>query len=74
MIKRLCTCEHCKRRYLILKSEINSFIPVEVPEFADTFAPKIHISHLKNCSELAKHWSKIKHEIRSVSKRQKADR
>ena len=58
-------CGHCKQRLVILHTETNSVLPVEIPEGPVTiedelFNSSVHKSHLKNCIKLRQEWEEKK--------------
>jgi len=58
-------CGHCKKRIVILPTETNSVLPVEIPEGQITLEDEMfnsakHTSHLLNCAGLQKEWKEKK--------------
>lgn len=58
-------CGHCKQRLVILYTETNSVLPVEIPEGEiliedEQFNASIHKSHLLKCIPLRNEWNEKK--------------
>lgn len=58
-------CEHCNQKVVVMATEIDSVLPVEVHDdeiftTEDVFDLKIHKSHLLNCEGLQLDWPKKK--------------
>ena len=59
-VLKIFKCQHCKTRFVIMSTDTNSVLPVEVKDEIyseeDIFNYRIHKSHLQNCKLRTNDW------------------
>jgi len=65
MLLKVFKCVYCDVRFVVMKTQTNTFLPVEVAEKqtyddSEIFNYRIHKSHLLNCEKRRYDWDKIK--------------